>query len=101
MAAFQSIDFVGIGLILAASIMLIWSFQSVSVGDYDWGSHLIVTVLLVAGWCWILFAIWELFLESRKESTIKPIFPFRIVKKRVMASVVVYVGKAHKIPLQH
>ena len=88
-AAFQSIDFIGILLILAASIMHIWGFESVSVMDYNWNSPPIITVLVLAVSCWVTFVIWELFLESRKKSIMKPVFPFRIVQHRVMASAIV------------
>ncbi len=69
--------------------MHIWGFESVSVMDYDWNSPAIVTVLVLAASCWVTFVIWQLFLENRKNSIMKPIFPFRIVKHRVMASAIV------------
>jgi hypothetical protein len=88
-AAFQSIDFIGILLVLAASIMHIWGFESVGIMDYNWNSPAIITVLVLAVSCWVTFVIWELFLESRKKSILKPLFPFRIVQHRVMASAIV------------
>jgi len=88
-AAFQSIDFIGILLILAASVLHIWGFESVSVLNYNWNSPTIITVLVLAASCWVTFVIWQLFLESRKKSIMKAVFPFRIVKRRVMASAIV------------
>jgi len=87
-AAIQSIDFIGIFLVLAASIMHIWGFESVSVMNYDWNSPAIITVLVLAASCWVTFVLWQLFLESKKNSIMKPVFPFRIVQRRVMASAI-------------
>jgi hypothetical protein len=87
-AAFQSIDFFGIFLILAASVMHIWAFESVSIMTYEWTSPLIISLLVLAASCWVIFVSWQLFLETRKNTFMKPVFPFRIVTKRVMASAV-------------
>jgi hypothetical protein len=87
-AAFQSIDLFGIILVLAASTMHIWGFESAGVLAYEWNSPAILAVLVLSAACWITFVIWELFLERRPKSIIKALFPFRIVKQRVMAATV-------------
>ncbi len=89
LAAFQSIDLFGIFLILAACSMHIWGFESAGAMDYEWKSPAIISVLVLSVSCWITFVIWELFLESRTQSKVKAVFPFRIVRRRVMASAVV------------
>lgn len=87
-AAFQSIDLLGILLVVAASSLHIWGFESASVQDYAWNSPTILAVLIVSASCWIAFVGWEIFLENRKRGQLKPLFPFRIVKHRVMAAAI-------------
>lgn len=87
-AAFQSIDLLGILLVVAASSLHIWGFESAGVQDYEWKSPTILAVLIVSASCWILFVGWDVFLENRKHGQLKPLFPFRIVKHRVMAAAI-------------
>ena len=87
-ATFQSVDVLGIFLILAASCMHIFAFESAGVLDFEWNSPTILSLLVLSASCWITFVLWQLFLESRRQGRVQPVFPFRIVRHRVMVAVV-------------
>jgi hypothetical protein len=76
----------GILLVAAASCLHIWGFESAGVMDYAWSSPIILAALIAAAGLWITFVAWEVFLGSRKHGRLKPLFPFRLLRQRVMAA---------------
>lgn len=85
--AFLSIDFTGIGLLLGASICLIYGLQAATTGGHSWSYPPVIATLVLSGLFWIGFMAWETLLSTRSWSSIQPIFPVHIVKRRIMAAV--------------
>ena len=83
------IDIVGIFLLLASSVLLIFALEEGGT-RYFWNSAAIVSSLVIAIVLLIVFVIWETFLG---ESTMvqEPVFPPSIAKDRLPATTLVYV----------
>ncbi len=81
-----SLDYLGIVLILSASILHVYGFEAAGSMEHDWSSPIVLSMVVVAGVCWLLFFGWELLLARGKLGKVEPIFPVRIIKRRVMAA---------------
>lgn len=79
----RQLDLIGCLLYLGASVLVVFALQSAGAGTYDWDSATIVACLVAAGIAAVLFCFWIWFL-SRKERTILPLFPARIVNHKEM-----------------
>lgn len=86
----RRIDYIGVGLLLAASILLVFAVESAGI-DYGWSSVTIIATLVLGGVLSIAFISWELWLQQRPVQIPEPIFPPRILKSRLMASMFAYV----------
>ncbi|GAM42007.1 efflux pump antibiotic resistance protein [Talaromyces pinophilus] len=81
----RRIDYVGVGLLLAASILLVFAFESAGI-EYGWNSVTIIVTLILGFAIFMGFIIWEIWLQQRPDQIPEPIFPPRILKSRLMAS---------------
>lgn len=80
------IDWPGIVLSLAGSIVLVFALQEGGL-HYPWQSGVIIACLVVAGLCWIAFGLWEAVLtQGRLKIQMAPIFPTRLVQGRVVGA---------------
>lgn len=86
----RRIDYIGVGLLLAASILLVFAFESAGI-DYGWNSVTIIVTLILGFAIFMGFIIWEIWLQQRPDQISEPIFPPRILKSRLMASMFAYV----------
>lgn len=82
------VDWVGVVLSLAASLCLLIPLEEGG-SEFAWSSALIVLLLVISGVSWVAFAIWE-WLVTRREAVwrILPIFPFRLVQRRVIGATI-------------
>ncbi|RDL37716.1 MFS general substrate transporter [Venustampulla echinocandica] len=82
------VDWVGVVLSLTASLCLLIPLEEGG-SEFAWSSILIVLLLAVSGISWVGFAIWE-WLVTRREAVWKilPIFPFRLVQRRVIGATI-------------
>ncbi len=85
----EAVDFVGSGLLLTASVMLIFSLQEAGSKVFEWDSGVIIESLVISGVAFVAFVSWEAWIEPKKDWTLKPIFPVRVAAKRVMSSAIV------------
>jgi hypothetical protein len=93
----RRIDYVGVGLLLAASILLVFAFESAGI-EYGWNSVTIIVTLILGFAIFMGFIIWEIWLQQRPDQIPEPIFPPRILKSRLMASMFAYVPDSLIIP---
>jgi hypothetical protein len=84
--AFTSIDFVGSTTLLTSSGFLVFAIQQAGSQTFEWGSVAIISALIISGVSWIAFVLWEVLLEMNKFPHIEPIFPIRLMLRRVYAS---------------
>jgi len=80
--SWQRVDFLGVFLLLAASILLVFALEEAG-SRYPWDSAAIITSLTLACLCWIAFPFWEHHVEASKSSR-EPVFPVRLLKDRMV-----------------
>ncbi|SCV50389.1 related to multidrug transporter [Fusarium fujikuroi] len=76
----KRVDFVGMAVSLAASILIIFALEQGGVA-YPWGSGAIVSTFVLSGVLWIAFVAWERLLSSR-DGVREPMFPWSLVHNR-------------------
>jgi asparagine N-glycosylation enzyme membrane subunit Stt3 len=64
LTAFRRLDLIGVVLMLAASILLVFALEEAGT-RYAWGSVPIIVTLVVAVGCWVGFVGWEIGRLSR------------------------------------
>ncbi|KAJ3534958.1 hypothetical protein NM208_g7332 [Fusarium decemcellulare] len=84
--AFTSIDFIGSATLLSSSGFLVFAVQQAGSQTFAWGSPEIISALAVSGVSWVVFVWWEVFLEMRPRRSIEPIFPIRLMLRRVYSA---------------
>ncbi|MCJ1290434.1 hypothetical protein MMC34_001972 [Xylographa carneopallida] len=80
---YRELDLVGFVLLIAASVLVVFSFQEGGLGVNAWGSALFIAPLLTGCVCWALLFGWEAIVARRWERSIAAIFPLRLMKRRV------------------
>lgn len=88
LAAFRRLDLLGASLMLAASILLVYSLEEAGT-RHPWRSVAIIAPLVVAIVSWIAFVQYEVVLEVKKKDQ-EPIFPMRLLKDRMLAGMLLY-----------
>lgn len=81
--AFKSIDFIGSISLLCSSGFLVFAVQQAGSQTFRWDSPEIITSLIISALSWMLFVGWEVLLETRRWRTVEPIFPIRLMLRRV------------------
>jgi hypothetical protein len=85
----RELDIVGSALLIAASVLVVFSLQEGGLNANAWGTALFIAPLLVSCLCWILLFGWEVTVARFWEGTVAAIFPLRLLGRRVyMAGVV-------------
>lgn len=84
--AFTSIDFIGSATLLMSSGFLVFAVQQAGSQTFAWKSPEIISTLAISAVSWIVFVCWEVFLETKKYRRIEPIFPIRMMLRRVYAA---------------
>ena len=77
----RRLDFLGAGLLLSASLLLVAALQETTI-DFTWSSGATISMLTLSGLCWITFFTWEWYLTDRATSYIEPVFPWRFMRSR-------------------
>ncbi|QIW97217.1 hypothetical protein AMS68_002735 [Peltaster fructicola] len=89
--SFAQFDYIGSLLILAACVHFVFGLQTGGTGAYPWSSSIVVATIAVGCVCWILLFAWEYFVHRQQSK--KPtaaIFPFHILKSRVMVAGILF-----------
>ena len=90
LTSFRRLDLIGVVLMLAASILLVFALEEAGT-RYAWGSVPIIVTLVVAVGCWVGFVGWEIGLERWKGWKAEPIFPMRLLKDRILVGMLLCV----------
>ncbi|KAH7019193.1 major facilitator superfamily domain-containing protein [Ilyonectria destructans] len=84
--AFTSIDFIGSATLLSSSGFLVFAVQQAGSQTFEWKSPEIISALAISGVSWVVFVWWEVLLETKEYRRIEPIFPIRLMLRRVYSS---------------
>jgi hypothetical protein len=79
----KTFDFLGVFLLLVASLLLILAVDEAGGIDYQWSSPLVITFLIFSVLLWIIFLGWEVYLSTRESGQQQPVFPWQLLKDRV------------------
>lgn len=86
--AFASIDITGSLLLLAASIILVYSLQEAGTYVLSWDSAVIGALLTLVPCCFIAFILWQWWLSGHPNLPIQLIFPVQIAIQRVIGGAI-------------
>lgn len=84
--AFKSIDFIGSVTLLCSSGFLVFALQQAGSQTFAWDSPQIIVSFVIAVISLGIFTGWETHLARKKYRHIEPIFPIRLMGKRVYAA---------------
>lgn len=84
--AFIRIDFIGGVTLLSSSSILVFAVQQAGSQVLTWNSPTIISALSISGICWIGFIWWEIVLELQRRRSVEPIFPIRLLLRRVYSA---------------
>jgi len=88
-SAFRRVDYMGTGLMLCASILLVLALEQAGT-RYPWKSSAILSPLFISMFCWLSFVQCELRIDTDRTDE-EPIFPMRLLKDRVVAGMILFV----------
>jgi hypothetical protein len=80
---------VGSTLVIAASVLVVFSFEEAGVKSNIWKSALFIAPLLFGCLCWCLLFGWEFLVSRFWEESLASMFPLRLVKKSVYMAYVI------------
>ena len=81
----RRIDFLGLVLLLGASILLITALEEGGT-QYSWHSPVTLTLLAVSFVLWFLFVGWQWY-QSKRQTMQEPIFPWHLAKDRFVMGI--------------
>lgn len=85
----KRVDWVGLLLCLAASIVIIVPIQEGGM-VYAWNNGVIIALLAIGAFCWAAFACWETWLAKMTgERVVLPMVPHQAVIHRVIGACIV------------
>ncbi|KAH7157524.1 major facilitator superfamily domain-containing protein, partial [Dactylonectria estremocensis] len=84
--AFTSIDFIGSATLLTSSGFLVFAVQQAGSQTFEWNSPEIISALAISGVSSAVFVWWEILLETKQYRRIEPIFPIRLMLRRVYSA---------------
>lgn len=75
----------GAVLVLAGTVLPVFIINQAAIKEYAWESATTITVLILAGLCWISLIVWQRVLfKNPKLHLIRAQLPWRIISNRVM-----------------
>ncbi|KAF2229265.1 MFS general substrate transporter [Viridothelium virens] len=86
--AWHRVDFIGAFLLLSASVLLVFVLEEAG-ARFAWDSAAMISSLVCACICWILFPLWEHYVD-RPQSTQEPVFLIRLLKDRMISGMMLY-----------
>lgn len=60
-----------------------FAIQQAGSQTFAWNSPEIISTFVLSGVSWILFVWWEIYLENKRFGNVEPIFPMRLMTRRV------------------
>ncbi|KAF5671689.1 major facilitator superfamily transporter [Fusarium heterosporum] len=83
---YKRVDFLGMVLSLAASILIIFALEQGGVA-YPWESGTIISTFVLSAILWVSFIAWERLL-SKRNGTCEPMFPWSLVHNRFVMGLI-------------
>ncbi|PFH61700.1 hypothetical protein XA68_16500 [Ophiocordyceps unilateralis] len=77
------VDFIGSAALVCSSGCLVYAIQQGGSQSSAWGSPEVITTFVLSGISCLVFVGWEVFLEKRRFGNVEPIFPIRLMGRRV------------------
>jgi uncharacterized membrane protein YdbT with pleckstrin-like domain len=81
----QRVDSVGAMVLLAASTLLVYAFESGGT-QFTWSSAVVIVTLIVGAILFVAFVTWEWWLQNQQPARVEPVFPPRILRNRIMVA---------------
>jgi hypothetical protein len=91
----RKVDIVGVFLLLASSVLVIFAFESAGT-RFAWNSAPFISIIVLALVAGIVFMAWE---STRWPKD--PVFPLRLIKNRMTPAMLVYVLGNFAIIIAH
>ncbi|RDL41063.1 MFS multidrug transporter-like protein [Venustampulla echinocandica] len=79
----RELDVIGALLIIAASVLVVFSFQGAGLQPDSWHTALFIAPLTIGCLCYIALFIWEILVSRFWEDSFATMFPLRLMKRRV------------------
>ncbi|OHW92792.1 major facilitator superfamily transporter [Colletotrichum incanum] len=79
----KELDFVGSTLLVAASVLLVFSFQNVGADGNKWSQAVFIVPVTVGGVCFMLLLGWETLVSKLWNNRIMATIPIRLLRNRV------------------
>ncbi|KAH7357280.1 MFS multidrug transporter-like protein [Rhexocercosporidium sp. MPI-PUGE-AT-0058] len=79
----KDLDFFGAILVIAASVLLVFSFQQAGLNSNSWSHALFIAPLVIGILLWVVLFGWEVLVAKKWEASIATMFPLRLLKRRV------------------
>ncbi|KAI0482118.1 major facilitator superfamily transporter [Xylariaceae sp. FL0804] len=87
--SWKELDYPGSVLVIAASVLVVFAFQSVGSGTTDrWSQAVFIAPLVVGLVAWVGLFAWSFLIEKRWGETMAAALPLRLLRNRVYASAV-------------
>ncbi|OTB04013.1 hypothetical protein M426DRAFT_73723 [Hypoxylon sp. CI-4A] len=84
--AIRKIDFIGNISVVLACALLVFALQEAGSYTYAWDSPPIVATLSISCLSWVVFFAWEIYISLKHFTHIEPIFPLRLLARKVYTS---------------
>lgn len=81
--SFKQLDFLGAGIVIAASVLVVFSFQEAGLRAEAWNNAIFIAPLVVGIILWFALFGWETLAARNWENWLMTMFPLRLVKQRV------------------
>jgi hypothetical protein len=78
----KRVDFIGILLLLTASVLLIFAVDEAGGVDYAWSSPLVIAFLAVSVVLWIVFFLWQFYISKKDHNPQQPVLPWPLLQSR-------------------
>ncbi|PHH77778.1 hypothetical protein CDD80_202 [Ophiocordyceps camponoti-rufipedis] len=77
------VDFIGSAALVCSSGCLVYAIQQGGSQSSSWGSPEVIATFVLSGISCVVFVGWEVFLDTRRFHNVEPIFPMRLMGRRV------------------
>lgn len=81
--SWKELDILSTTLVIAASVLFVFSFQEAGLKIGSWTSAIFIVPLVIGVLCWAALLGWEVLVARKWEARIATMFPLRLIKRRV------------------
>lgn len=77
------LDHLGSILLVAAAVLVVFSFQTAARAEDGWSQAVFIAPLLVGLVCWAALVLWSMFVDRRWGDKLAATFPMRLMRDRI------------------